>query len=133
MASIHALHYAMMFPNDTSLVEEGGADVDVAERDGAEWEGGAAESDYRDLYCTSLRLMVAVSMAHMTEKWSKKGKGTEKWHKICVIAEGKMSLLWIVVSLYTSIMERMKCVGKSIMRCSNKERKNRVRGSMIEL
>ena len=114
----------MMFPSDTSLVEEEGADVDVAERDGAERKGGAAESNCRDLYCTSLRLMVAASMAHMTEKWSKKGKGTEKWHKIRVIAEGKMSLSRIAVSLNTSIIERIKCEGKYIVRCSRRENKN---------
>ena len=31
-------------------------------------------------------------MGHMTEKWSEEGKGTEKWRKILVIAEGTMSL-----------------------------------------
>ena len=31
-------------------------------------------------------------MAHMKVKWSDKGKGTEMWCKILVIAEGKMSL-----------------------------------------
>ena len=36
--------------------------------------------------------MVAVSMAHMKVKGSDAGKGTEKWCKILVIAEGKMSL-----------------------------------------
>ena len=72
-------------------------------------------------------------MAHMTEKWSEEGKGTEKWHKIYVIAEGKISLSRVAVSLYTSIIERMKCVGKSIVRCSNEERKNRVQNSVIEL
>ena len=54
-------------------------------------------------------------MVHMTEKWSEEGKGTEKWHKIRVIAEGKMSLSRVVVSLYTSIRERMKCEGKSMV------------------
>ena len=39
---------AMISPRDTSLKEEGGADVDGAERDGVEWEEGAAESDCRD-------------------------------------------------------------------------------------
>ena len=68
----------MMSPSDTSLEEEEGADVDGADRDGVEREGGAAESVCRDLNCTSLRLIVAASMAHMTEKWSKKGKGMEK-------------------------------------------------------
>ena len=66
--------YAMMSHNDTSLEEEEGADVDGANRDGAEREGGAAESIYRDLNSTSLHLMVAESMAHMTEKWVEEGK-----------------------------------------------------------
>ena len=114
----------MMFPSDTSLVEDEGADVDEADQDGAEREGGAAESDCHDLNCASLHLTIAASMAHMTEKWSEEGKGTEKWHKICIIAEGKMSLSRVVVSLNTSIIERIKCEGKSIVRCSRKESKN---------
>ena len=118
----------MMSPSDTSLEEEEGADMD-----GAEWERGTTESDCRDLNCASLHLTVAASMAHMIEKWSEEGKGIEKWHKIRVIAEGKMSLLWVAVSLYTSIIERTKCEGKSIVRCSNKESKNRARGFVIEL
>ena len=73
--------------------------------------------------CTSLHLMVAQSMAHITEKWSDEGKGTEKWHKIHVIAEGKMSLSRVAVSLYTFIIERIKCEGKSIVRCSRRESK----------
>ena len=97
---------AMMSPSDTSLVEEEGTDVDGTERDGAEQEGGVAESDCCDLNCASLCLTVVVSMAHMTEKWLEAGKGTEKWHKICVIAEGKMSLSQVAVFLYTSIRER---------------------------
>ena len=115
---------AMMFPSDTSLVEEEGVDVDEANRDGTEWKRGAVESDYHDLNCASLCLTVVASMAHMTEKWSEEGKGTEKRHKIRVIAEGKMSLSRVVVSLYTSIIERIKCERKSIVRCSNKESKN---------
>ena len=59
---------AMMFPSDTSLVEEEGADVDGANQDGAEREGGATDSDCRDLNCASLRLTIAASMAHMTKK-----------------------------------------------------------------
>ena len=39
---------AMMSPKVTLPKEEGGADVDGVERDGAEWEGGAAKSDCRD-------------------------------------------------------------------------------------
>ena len=65
--------YAMISPRDTSPEEEGGADVDGAER-----EEGAAESDWRDRSWASLRLTVALSMAHMKVKWSKEGKGIEK-------------------------------------------------------
>ena len=97
--------------------------MDGANQDGAEREGGVAESVCCDLNCTLLRLTVAASMAHMIEKWVEEGKGTEKWHKIHMIAKGKMSLSWVVISLYTSIRERIKCEGKSIVRCSNKESK----------
>ena len=49
---------------DTSLEEEGGADVDGVERDGAERDGaereeGAVESDYRDRSWASLHLTIA--------------------------------------------------------------------------
>ena len=118
---------------DTLLVEEEGVDVDGADRDGAEREGGVAESNCRDLNYASLHLTVAASMEHMTEKWSEEGKGTEKWHRIYIIAEGKMSLSRVAVSLYTSKTERIKCEGKSIVRCSNKASKNQARGSVIEL
>ena len=53
---------AMMSPSDTSLVEEEGADVDRAKRDGVGREGGV-ESDCGDLNCALLRFMVAASMA----------------------------------------------------------------------
>jgi len=114
----------MMSSRDTSLVEEEGANVDGSDQDGAEWEGGAADSDCLDLNCTSLRLTIAVSISHMTEKWLEEGKGTKKGHKIFVIAEGKMSLSRVAVSLYTSIIKRIKCKGKSIVRCSRRESKN---------
>ena len=78
--------------SDTSLEEEEGVDVDGADWDGAEQEGGVAESVCRDLNYASLHLTVVASMAHMTEKWEEEGKGTEKWCKILVIVEGKMSL-----------------------------------------
>ena len=55
----------MMSSSHISPVKEEGADVDRAEEDGVEWEGGAAESDSRDLNCTLLRLMVVAYMAHM--------------------------------------------------------------------
>ena len=35
-----------------------------------------------------------ISMAHMMVKWLEEGKETEKWRKILVIVEGKMSLSW---------------------------------------
>ena len=122
-----------MSPSDTSLAEKEGADVDGANQDGAERGGGAVEFDCCDLNCASLRLTVAASMAHMTKKWSEEGKETEKWHKIHVIAEGKMSLSRLAVSLNTSIIKRIKCEGKSIVRCSRKESKNQTRDSVIEL
>ena len=83
---------AMMSPSDTSPIEEVGANVDGAKRDGAEREGGAAESDCLNRNYTLLHFTVVASMAHMKVKWSDKRKGTEKWHKILVIAEGKISL-----------------------------------------
>ena len=83
---------AMMSPSITSPITEEGADVDGAERNGAEWEGGLAASDCLDRNYTSLRFTIVTSMAHMKVKWSDKGKGTEKWRKILVIVEGKMNL-----------------------------------------
>ena len=50
---------AMISPRDTSLEEEGGADVDGAKRDGAEQEEGAVESYCHDRSWASLRLTVA--------------------------------------------------------------------------
>ena len=114
---------AMMSPSDTLLEEEEGADVDGADWDRAKWGGGATESVCGDLNCASLRLTVAVSMAHMIEKWVEEGKGTEKWRKIFMVAELKISLSQVAVSLNTFIRERIKCEGKSIVRCSNKEAK----------
>ena len=83
--------YAMTSPKDTSPKEEG-ADADGVDWDGVELEEGAAESVCCDRNWASLRLTVALSMAHMMEKWSDEGKGTEKWRRILVIAEGKISL-----------------------------------------
>ena len=82
--------YAMTSLKDTSLEEEG-VDADGVNWDGAEQEEGAAESVCRDRSWASLRLTIAYSMAHMMEKWSDKGKGTEKWRKILVIAEDRKS------------------------------------------
>ena len=57
---------------------------------GAKREGGVAKSDCLDRNCALLRFMVAASMVYMKVKWSDKGKGTKKWRKILVIADGKM-------------------------------------------
>ena len=88
----------MMSPSDTLLVEEERANVDGAnrggvERDGVKQEEGVVDSCH-NLNYASLRFTVVTSMAHMCEKWLATGKGTEKWRKILVIAEGKMSLSW---------------------------------------
>ena len=49
----------MKSPKVTSPAEEGGIDVDGAEWDGTEREGGAAESDCHDRNWASLRLTIA--------------------------------------------------------------------------
>ena len=89
----------------TPLAEEEGAEVD-----GAEGVGGVADPDHLVHSYISLRLMIVAFMAHMTWKWLDTGKGIEKWHRILMIAEGKMSLSlsWVAISLYTSMMERIK-------------------------
>ena len=55
----------MMSLSDTSLVEKEGAYVDGADQDGAKQKGGAADLDYLNLNCASLRLTVVASMAHI--------------------------------------------------------------------
>ena len=80
-----------MYPKDTSLEEEEGADMGRAERDGVGREGGV-ESCCHDLNYASLRFTVVASMAHMKVKGSDAEERTEKWRKILMIAEGKMSL-----------------------------------------
>ena len=87
----------------TSTVEEEGADVD-----GLVEAGGIVVLDRLERSYASLHLTVAASMAHMACKWLEMGKGIEKWHRILMIAEGKMSLSQVVVSLNTSMMERIK-------------------------
>ena len=84
-------------------VEEEGAKVD-----GAEGMGGAANPDRLEHSYVSLCLTIAASMTHITWKWPEMGKGIEKWREILVIAEGKMSLLRVAISLYMYMMERMK-------------------------
>ena len=87
----------------TPPVEEEGAEVD-----GVEGVGGATNPDRLEHSCALFRLIVVVLMAHITWKWSEMGKGTEKWCKILMIAEGKTSLSQVSVSLYTSMMEKIK-------------------------
>ena len=55
----------MMSSRVTPLIEEEGANVD-----GVEGVGGAAVPNHPDQNYTSLCLMVAAFMTHMTEKWS---------------------------------------------------------------
>ena len=54
----------MMSPSDTSLVEEEGANVEQADRDGAGWVG-VVESVYHDLNYTSVHFTIATSMAQI--------------------------------------------------------------------
>ena len=49
----------MMSSKVTLPEEEGGADVDGAEQDGAVWERGAIESNYHDQGWASLHLTIA--------------------------------------------------------------------------
>ena len=53
-----------MSPSDKSLVEEEGANVDLADQDGTEQVGGV-EFVCRDLNCASLCFTVAASMAQI--------------------------------------------------------------------
>ena len=85
----------MMSLRVTPLVEEEGANVD-----GAEGVEGATNPNCLHRNYASLRLTVAASIAPITEKWLDKEKGTEKWHKIHVIVERKMSLSRVAESLY---------------------------------
>ena len=119
---------AMMSSSVTPLVEEEGADVDKAIGVGV-----VVDLDFLEQNCALLHLTVPASIAPMTEKGSEKGKRTSKWRKSLVIVEGKMSLSRVFVSLKTSMIERMKWEGKSMVRPSIRERKNRARGSVIEL
>ena len=81
----------------------------------------------------SLSFTVAASMAHIKMKGSDAGEGTEKWHKILVIAEGKMSLPQDNESWKTSIKDKIKWKGKSMVRCSRRDNKKRAWDSVMEL
>ena len=63
----------MTSPRVTSPEKNEGAD-----RDGAEREVEAAESDCLARSYASLRLKITYSMAHITGKLLEEGKGTEK-------------------------------------------------------
>ena len=71
----------------TPPAEEKGVEVD-----GAEGVGRFADLDCLEQNYALLRLTVAAFIAPIMWKWSNRGKGIEKWRKILVIAEGKMSL-----------------------------------------
>ena len=49
----------------TSPVKEEGVDMDGADWDEVQRQEGAADPDFLDLNCASLRLTIAVSMAHI--------------------------------------------------------------------
>ena len=68
------------------------ADANRVDWDSAKREEGVAKSVCHDRNWALLRLTLALSMAHVIVKWLEEGKGMEKWCKILVIAEGKMSL-----------------------------------------
>ena len=125
-------NYAMMSPKDTSLEEEEGVDVGRAEQDGVKREGDV-ESCCRNLNCAWLHFTLAASMAHMKVKGLDAGEGTEKWRKILVIAEGKMSLSRDTESWNTSIKDKIKWEGKSMVRCSRRYNKKRAQDFVMEL
>ena len=81
----------MTSSKDISPKEEE-ADANGVDWDSAKREEGAAKSVCHDRNWALLRLMLALSMAHVIVKWLEEGKGMEKWCKILVIAEGKISL-----------------------------------------
>ena len=87
---------AMTASRVTPLTDEEGVDVEEAKE-----AGGVTVSVCGRLSRSqaSLRRMVAASMAHTMEKCVDSGWETEKWQRIRVIAEGKMSLSRVVVSL----------------------------------
>ena len=91
--------YAMMASRVTPPAEDKGAEVD-----GAVEAGGVAVSirGRLGLSCASLCQTIATFMALITRK------ETEKWCRSLVIVEGKLSLSRVVISLYTSMRDRIK-------------------------
>ena len=87
---------AMMALSVTPSAEDEGVEVNGA----VEAEGVAVYVwGSLGLSCASLRQTVAVFMAPITKKMRRDGKGMEKWRSIHVIAEGKMTLSQVAVSL----------------------------------
>ena len=88
--------YAMMASNVTPPTEDKGAEVD-----GAVEARGAAVYVWGRLGLSRalLRRTVEASMAPIMEKWGETMKETKKWWSVHVIAEGKMSLSRVAVSL----------------------------------
>ena len=120
-----------MSSKDTSLEEEEGANVGQAERDGVRQEGGVESCCY-DLNCASLHFTITVSMTHMKVKGLDTGEGTKKWHKILVIAEGKISLSQDAEFGKTFIKDKIKWEAKSMVRCSRRDNKKQARNSIME-
>ena len=85
------------------LAKEKGAEVD-----GTEGVRVAVDPDRLECSCALLRLTILSSIAPMTGKGLEEGKGTSKWCKSLMIAEGNMSLSQVAEFLYTSMIERMK-------------------------
>ena len=111
---------AMMASSVTSLIVDEGAKVDGV----VETRGVTVSVRGRlGMSCASLHWMIATSMAHITIKWGDSRKETEKWWRSRVIAEGKISLLRVAISLKISISNRMKWEGKSIEISSKRDRK----------
>ena len=87
---------AMMASRVTPPAEDEGAEVD-----GVVEAGGAVVSvrGCLDRSYIILHLTVAASMAHMNVKRGDLGYEIEKWQRSRLIAEGKMSLSRVVVSI----------------------------------
>ena len=77
----------------TPPADEEGTNVEGAKE--AEWAAVSVCGCF-DRSWASLHMTIAASMAHMTEKWGDTGKEIEKWCRIHVITEGKMSLSRVV-------------------------------------
>ena len=75
------------------------AEVEEAEVDGAKEAGGATVPECLNRNYASLCLTILAFIAPMTWKGSEEGKGTSKWRKSLMIAEEKVSLTQVAISL----------------------------------